>query len=54
MKEKKGSRGMSGKFLTEQIEAGKARIPEKMKKYRRKHLEGRNSKGRRNYPWRKK
>ena len=47
------SRGKTGKFLIQMIEAGIARIPDKMKKYQRKPLNGRNPKGRRNYPWRK-
>jgi hypothetical protein len=49
-----GEKGGSGKFLTQQIEQGRKRMPEKMRKYPRKKLKGTSKKGRREYPWRKK
>jgi hypothetical protein len=48
------TKGKSGKFFTERIQAGKKKLPEKWQKYPRKTLHGRSKKGRRDYPWRKK
>lgn len=48
------TKGKSGKFFLEAVEAGRKSVPEKMLKYQRKSLRGRSRKGRRDYPWRKK
>ena len=54
-KEKNKTRGKSGKFFLERIEAGIASSPEKWQKYHRsKRFNNSSRKGRRNYPWRKK
>ena len=47
-------RGKSGKFMMEKINAGRKKMPDKMKRYQRKVLKGGTKKGRRPYPWRKK
>lgn len=47
------TRGIPGKFLEQILEAGRRKMPDKMKNYRRKSLYGGKKKGRRDYPWRK-